>query len=168
MEAIYNSKTPREKIRLIVHNEFNFTSGFSCKMLYAADCMQQQVEVLCITICSESLQMYSEQNCFQKWQFLKYLHLHISFWMTHPANQLVGCIIQKRTATFRFNFVHNVYIMSDGMAVIELQQPFFVQLTQSTLNYAQKRGEIVASVFRPHCGDIKTRFTFSCEMLRYS
>ena len=105
--------------------------------------------------------MYSEQNCFQKWQFLKYFHLHISFWMTHPANQLVGCIIQKRTATFRFNFVHNVYIMSDGMAVIELQQPFFVQLTQSTLNYAQKRGEIVASVLRPRCGDIKTRFTFS-------
>ena len=28
-----------KKIRLIVHNEFNFTSGFSCKMLYAADCM---------------------------------------------------------------------------------------------------------------------------------
>ena len=34
-------------------------------------------------------------------------------------------------------------------------------IAHSTLNYAQKRGEIVASVFRPHCGDIKTRFTFS-------
>ena len=32
-------KLQGKKIRLIVHNEFNFTSGFSCKMLYAADCV---------------------------------------------------------------------------------------------------------------------------------